>query len=158
MTTEANMREFYWRRFALLLGVALVVMFIESHLVVPATPSIRYHALWIAPGEIEKDDYANVVIRSEVIDKDDAVKLTKRVACVAGEYLKYENGQHYCNGKWLGRTLQRTRDGLPLTAFVYDGPIPAGKVYLAGENVRSFDSRYFGLVDVASLTRVKPLF
>lgn len=158
MTAEVKGREVFWKRFALLMGVALVVVFIESHLVIPATPSIRYHALWISPGAIEKGDYANVVIQNDVIDKDDAVKLTKRVACVAGEYLKYEDGQHFCNGEWLGRTLQRTRDGLPLTAFVYDGEIPAGKVYLAGENYRSFDSRYFGLVDVASLTRVKPLF
>lgn len=157
MTTD-DPRTTFRRRFGLVLGVALVVAFIESHLVVPATPSIRWHALWIAPGAIAKGDYANVMIRSEVIDRDDAVKLTKRVACVAGEYLKYENGQHFCNGEWLGRTLKETRDGVPLTGFAWDGPIPAGKAYLAGENERSFDSRYFGLVDVAALTRVTPLF
>jgi conjugal transfer pilin signal peptidase TrbI len=158
MTTGAVTRGTFWARFGTVLAVALAVMFVESHLVIPATPSIRWHALWIAPGAIAKGDYANVVIKNDVIDADDAVKLTKRVACVAGEHLKYENGQHFCNGEWLGRTLPVTREGRRLSAFVYDGPIPAGKVYLAGENYRSFDSRYFGFVDVASLTRVTPLF
>lgn len=158
MTLTETARATFRTRFAWVLGVALGIALLESHLVVPATPSIRWHVLWIAPGAITKGDYANVMIRNDVIDADDAVKLTKRVACVAGEYLKYENGQHFCNGTWLGRTLKETRDGRPLSAFVYDGPIPAGKVYLAGENERSFDSRYFGLVDVASLTRVAPIF
>ena len=65
MTTD-DPRTTFRRRFGLVLGVALVVAFIESHLVVPATPSIRWHALWIAPGAIAKGDYANAKFALDV--------------------------------------------------------------------------------------------
>ena len=44
-------------------------------------------------GEAHKGDYVNVALYHESIDKAQAVKLTKRVACVAGEVLRYERGR-----------------------------------------------------------------
>lgn len=127
-------------------------------LVFPMTESVKYHVLVRVPGEAHKGDYVNIALYHESIDKAQAVKLTKRVACVAGEVLKYERGAHWCNAQYLGAVLKRDTQGVPLPEFAWNGPVPEGKVFLTGDHVRSFDSRYFGFVNAAALERLRPLF
>lgn len=127
-------------------------------LVFPMTDSVRYHVLVRVPGKVHKGDYVNVALYHESIDRAQAVRLTKRVACVAGEVLRFERGAHWCNEEYLGRVLQRDTRGVPLPEFAWNGPVPDGKVFLAGDHQRSFDSRYFGFVNATALQRLQPLF
>lgn len=150
------MNKRFW---IVLVVVASVTALMQAvPLVFPMTESVKYHVLVRVPGEAHKGDYVNIALYHESIDKTQAVKLTKRVACVAGEVLKYERGTHWCNEQYLGTVLKRDTQGVPLPEFAWNGPVPEGKVFLTGDHVRSFDSRYFGFVNAAALERLLPLF
>lgn len=150
------MKKRAWIVIAIVAGVTALLQ--SMPLVFPMTESVKYHVLLKAPGEVHKGDYVNVALYHESIDKAQAVNLTKRVACVAGEILKYERGAHWCNAQYLGTVLKRDTQGMPLPEFSWNGPVPDGKVFLSGDHVRSFDSRYFGFVNAAALERLQPLF
>jgi len=145
-----------WTAFVAAASVAAVLQMLP--LVFPATDSVKYHVLLRVPGAASKGDYVNVALYHESIDARQAVRLTKRVACVAGEVLKSDRGAHWCNEEYLGRVLRRDSRSVPLPEFVWNGPVPDGKVFLSGDHVRSFDSRYFGFVNAAALERLQPLF
>jgi type IV secretory pathway protease TraF len=148
------------RRLWVVMGVAvaMVALLQALPLVFPMTDSVRYHVLLRVGGDPVKGDYVNVALYHESIDKAQAVRLTKRVACVAGDQLRYERGGHWCNGQYLGQVLRRDSYSVPLPQFIWNGPVPPGKVFLTGDHVRSFDSRYFGFVNAAALERLRPLF
>jgi len=143
---------------AIAVGGAVAVLLQAVPLVFPMTESVKYHVLLRVPGAPGKGDYVNVSLYHESIDQSQAVRLTKRVACVAGDLLRSERGAHWCNDQYLGAVLKRDTQGVPLPEFVWNGPVPEGKVFLSGDHVRSFDSRYFGFVNASALQRLQPLF
>jgi len=145
-------------RVAVILAIAGVVALIEPRLSIPLMQSVKYHAFLLDEGAPTKGDYVNFEVRNRVIDLDKAVTLTKRVACVAGERLEFRDEEHFCDGRPLGRVFLRTGKGIPLHAFAWNGPVPENKVFLSGDHPRSFDSRYFGFVEIASLQKLTPLF
>jgi conjugal transfer pilin signal peptidase TrbI len=145
-------------RILIVMGIVAAVAFIQPRVTVPLMQSVKYHAFLSKDGTPEKGDYVNVQVQNRIIDLDKAVVITKRVACVAGEKLEYRADEHFCDGQSLGRVLVRTGKGLPLQGFQWDGVVPPNKVFLSGDHPRSFDSRYFGFVDIASLQRLTPLF
>lgn len=158
-TTEIGItRRAYWLRMGAVVAVVALIAFVHMGVVIPTTPSIKYHLLLESSGVPAKGDYVDVEIYHTKIDPERAVKLTKRVGCIAGEVLRYENGRHYCGDDYLGTVLKRTSRGEPLKAFEYTGQIPEGKVFLLGDHERSFDSRYFGFVNVDALQRLTPIF
>jgi conjugal transfer pilin signal peptidase TrbI len=151
-------RRAYWIRMASVAAVVALITYVHMGIVIPMTPSVKYHVLLESSGVPAKGDYVDVDVFHAGIDQERAVRLTKRIACVAGEVLRYENGRHYCGNDYLGVVLKRTSKGLPLQAFEFNGVIPAGKVFLVGDHERSFDSRYIGLVNESALTRLTPIF
>lgn len=151
-------RRSYWMRMASVAAVVALIAYVHMGVVIPMTPSVKYHVLLESSGVPMKGDYVDVDVFHAGIDGERAVRLTKRIACVAGEVLRYENGRHYCGENYLGVVLKRTTDGIPLKAFEFSGVIPEGKVFLTGDHERSFDSRYLGLVNHAALTRLTPVF
>ncbi len=48
--------------------------------------------------------------------------------------------------------------GRPLPSALHSGVVPPGMALLLADHPGSFDGRYFGLVPLASLQRVRPLF
>ncbi len=151
-------RRAYWLRMGSVAAVVAIIAYVHMGIVIPMTPSVKYHVLLESSGIPAKGDYVDVDVYHSSIDGERAVRLTKRVACVAGELLRYENGRHYCGDNYLGVVLKRTSEGLPLKAFEFNGVIPEGKVFLSGDHERSFDSRYLGLVNESALTRLTPIF
>jgi conjugal transfer pilin signal peptidase TrbI len=148
----------YWLRMGSVAAVVALISYVHIGVVIPMTPSVKYHVLLESSGAPAKGDYVDVDVYHAGIDEERAVRLTKRVACVAGEMLRFENGRHYCEDQYLGTVLKRTSEGLPLRPFEYSGPVPDGKVFLIGDHERSFDSRYLGFVNHAALTRLTPVF
>lgn len=140
------------------LAGAIAALLQASLLVFTTTDSVKYHVLLRVSGAAAKGDYVDVSLYHALIDKDRAVRVTKRVACVAGDVLRFERGAHWCNDQYLGRVLQRDSRATPLPQFAWNGTVPEGKVFLTGDHVRSFDSRYFGFVNAAALERLRPLF
>ncbi len=78
--------------------------------------------------------------------------IMKRVAGVAGDHLTVRNGLVKINGHQIA-------DGLPLidpskvspSAFDRDEVIPVGKLFMVADHPHSYDSRYWGYLDVSSV-------
>lgn len=149
----------WWRpRTIVLLALVAFIYWIEPRVGRQTTESVPFHQYLIVDGKARKGDYVDVVRLEPLINPREPVTLTKQVVCTSGEELTYRESQHFCAGKPLGKVLAKTLKGEPLTPFVWQGPIPPGKVFLAGSHVRSFDSRYFGFVDESEVRKIWPLF
>jgi len=142
-------------RLAVITILVAIVNWAEPHLRTVKTPSVRYSLLWEVGGTGGKGDYVRVPLPVELQKEGRPPRLTKRIGCVGGELLSFANGGHYCNGEWLGSVLKFGSDGRPLAPFVWNGVIPAGKVFLVGDDPRSFDSRYLGFFDQSQTIRLK---
>ena len=72
--------------------------------------------------------------------------LLKRVAALPGDVVD------------VAALLLRARDsqGRPLPSALHSGVVPPGMVLLLADHPGSFDGRYFGLVPLAALQRVRP--
>lgn len=148
-------RERWVARLAALAVAVLVTNWTMDHLMIVKGKSIPYRLAWLAGGEVHKGDYVNARVAHPIIAADGRAELlTKRVACVAGEQLRFDGAEFWCGAEELGGVLEKTWDGKALTPFQFNGPIPEGKAFLMGAHPRSFDSRYFGLVEVQRMTRV----
>ena len=135
---------------------------IPKHIFITLTPSIKYRVLWltadldnISVGDyvvfrLNKERLQGLPLPTELADDDDGIILAvKRVGCVEGDVLlrKGDGGRDfYCGDQFLGHAKDKSRKGVPLDPARIQGTIPEGKAYVTGDNVDSFDSRYFGLV------------
>ena len=74
---------------------------------------------------------------------------TKYVQGVSGDRVTTRNRKIYINDAEIGPIHSTTFDGHPLTPL-HAQIIPEGRVFIAGDHDRSFDSRYqeFGLVPI----------
>lgn len=152
---EEVSRQQWAARLAILAALVLVTNWTMDHLMVIRGKSIPYRLAWVAGGEVHKGDYVKLLMSHPIIAANGKPELlTKRVACVAGEVLRFDGAEFWCGAEDLGGVLRKTWDGKALTPFQFDGPIPQGMAFVIGEHPRSFDSRYFGLVEVQRLTRV----
>lgn len=80
--------------------------------------------------------------------------LIKQVGCTEGQLLATnELNEYTCNGFYLGTAKTTDRQWKRVSIFKYNGTIPSGKVFATGTHPRSYDSRYFGFVDVATIER-----
>ena len=81
--------------------------------------------------------------------------LLKRIAAVAPAQAKVDDSGVFINGQYLG---PRPRSSL-VKPFYWDGPLPPKSVWLYGKPDKSFDSRHFGPVRLAVLSkRIVPVW
>jgi len=83
--------------------------------------------------------------------------LLKSLVALPGDYLCFRNGFEL-NGKVLSPVLRTDAHGRSLTPSPFCGIVPEGfgGVAAPAPISRSFDSRYFGVVPLASMTVVTP--
>ncbi|MFZ3461480.1 signal peptidase I [Vibrio harveyi] len=129
-----------------------------EHLVIPVTDSIQPHVLWLTSDAIKKGDYVTFPFQHPFINDNKPSFLTKKVACVAGDRLEVRGGAVYCNDEIKAVTNLNIVQNPKVTMFAFDGVIPEGKVLVLGEHPRSFDSRYYGLVNLDEMQKSIPLF
>jgi conjugal transfer pilin signal peptidase TrbI len=144
-------------RLLILMILVSAAVWLLPHLAFVRSHSVRYTLLWVMGGPGQKGDYVTVPIRHPFIERGRAEHLTKRIGCVGGEVLTFTEGQHFCNGALLDTVLPNTSDGRPLEPWRWHGPIPAGKVFLVGDDPRSFDSRYLGFFEQSQTVLLKAL-
>jgi type IV secretory pathway protease TraF len=76
-------------------------------------------------------------------------RMIKQVGCLPGEHLTRDEANRFsCNGRPLGQALAADSKGQPLPRFSWNGPVPAGKLFMIGTHPRSYDSKYYGFIDV----------
>lgn len=87
------------------------------------------------------------------------IPVVKRVIGKAGDLIRVEKGEVMVNGHRLP-LLESSPSGL-LYSPIFEGKIPDGYLFLAGNHRESFDSRYaeFGLIAVEEIEeRLWPIF
>lgn len=101
---------------------------------------------------LSKNDY--VIIQSSPDDIfSKGVLLTKKIACSSKEVLEIVGHDYYCNAEYLGRAKLKSKSGIPVEPFNPCGAgtmcrhiIPEKFYFVLGDNIDSYDSRYFGPV------------
>lgn len=164
---ESARPERLWRALGVVVPAALLAALIMPRITLVMSPSIDAWVVMEAPGPIAKGDYVQFML-SHPIAGPKPVSVTKLVMCVAGERLTHietpsaqlagaSDGHYFCNGVPLGTSLPIGVHGLRLGHLQWSGTIPAGMVYVGSHHPRGFDSRYFGLVPIRQLMRMRRL-
>ncbi len=149
-------RTFRWKIALIALG-CVAIFYAERHVLVTVSASVEDRIFWRTGDQPDKGDYATFMF-SHPLAGEEPVRLTKRLVCWEGDLLTIDGRDHYCNGEPLGSAKTVGLAGKPLPLFVYNDRVPAGKAFAFGEHVDSFDSRYWGLIDIASTERLVPLY
>lgn len=141
-----------------LLGVYHIGHVLFPRIVIVTTASIRYSVFFRSEEKIELYDYI-VFTNPSTFSKEHIGRLvTKQIECVYPQKLTVDSDHRfYCDGSHLGTARTVTRAGKVLPVFMYEGQIPQGKAFVMGSHEDSFDSRYFGLVDLENAQRVVPI-
>lgn len=131
------------------------------------SPSIDAWAVRVAPGPIRVGDLVRYRLVHPVAGPN-PVDITKRALCMPGARLtmielpsrtapRRRDAYYFCDGAALGISLPYSRKGVALSHMRWQGIIPPGLAYIGSHHPYGFDSRYFGLVPLARLTRMERL-
>lgn len=156
-----------WKALGIILPVALLAAILLPKVNLVMSPSIDAFAVRQAPGPIVRGDYVMFTLDHPIAGPK-PVKVTKYALCMPGDRLtKVEkpsvaarnafDGYYFCNGELLGVSLPHGIHGQKLEHMQWSGVVPTGMIYVGSHHPRGFDSRYFGLVPITTLTRVERL-
>lgn len=144
---------------SLLIFTVIYVVFSNFHFTL--TDSLDEHVFLIDTRfpQIKRGDYVTLDVTYPYGKVPEDIYVTKEVGCLPGQLLEVKGLSFYCDGTYLGSAKEETMSGKKTKVFKYDGLIPYGKLFLTGPHQYSFDSRYFGLVEVTKLKMLlKPVF
>jgi len=168
-------KKLKWICVAMAVVAGLIGSQLPGRLFITLTPSIKYRLLWLTSDvkNVGTGDYVvflldrtrlkGLPLPTELTtDEDGIISAVKRIGCDEGEFLNHdgEDGREFfCGDRFLGRAKEKTRKGATLEPAQVQGIIPPGRAFMVGDNVDSFDSRYFGLVDKESfISRANGIF
>ncbi len=138
------------------------VRLVMTRLAFVETRSIDPQCLWRTgqPGRL--GDYAEFPLPDSALCPALSARISKRLVCGPGDYLARDERQFFCNGQPLAALNREQRPELcqsgALPVFDFDGPIPDGMAFALGDHPLSYDSRYWGLVSLATTERLIPLW
>lgn len=153
------------RAMLIILPLALFAALLMPRITLVMTPSIEAWVVVPRPGPIKRGDYVMFTLRAPIAGPR-PVQVTKHALCMPGDRLKTietpaatrkgrTEGHHYCNGRLLGISLPVAGNGVALAHMHWSGIIPPGHLYVGSPHIKGYDSRYFGLVRLSSLTRME---
>lgn len=163
MTPQVRSRSFQAKAGLTLAGMA-ATCWLVSHLMLAQTESLSQRFFFVRdarPGEVfHRRTYVTFPLSHPYFEKGKKAFLTKVVRCEPGERLDVtERREFFCDGEFLGTAFERDSKGVILPRFRHAGVIPLGKLFVMGQHERSFDGRYFGLIDAREVVKVAyPLF
>ena len=162
---SSSNRPFWWlnRReqtvAIVFLAFLLAGAWLPGRLTVATSGSLDYRVFFLlpAPAKVELGDY--LVFRGRNVAqvqqglRADRDQMLKKVGCLPGEQLTMDAANHFfCNGRLLGQALEADSKGRPLPRFSFTGPVPADKLFMIGTHPRSYDSKYYGFIDVHEIS------
>lgn len=136
-------------RWLIILSVLSVIAYWVSpiKLVYTFDNSMPYH-WWIEVYPFREPRVGDVVLIEPPEDEYTRGKLlVKRIVCGEGDYISTNGLEYYCNGKYLGKARTTDSKGRPVKHAFLNQYIGKGYYFVMGENERSYDSRYFGLIE-----------
>lgn len=131
---------------------------VHDRLIWNVTDSATHRLGLLSSNVAEKGDYVNFDFQHPLVLDGKPVRLTKKWVCGSGDVITTQGRDIYCNGEYLGTALDRTGSGKRLELLDMNGPIPEKNALVMGDTIDSFDSRYWGLIEVAKFTKVVPLW
>ena len=132
--------------------------YIWKKIEIVVSPSVKYRVFLKNIGELRKNTYVRFTIENTLLPKG-ATTITKRLSCMSGETLETRGRSHYCNGTYLDTSKRTSIAGEPLPLFYFNDIIPEGFAYVSGYHHDSFDSRYWGFLELSreDIIPMKPL-
>lgn len=139
--------------YAGILSFSLMTLLVRpgTRFIVNVTPSSPRGLYLVSRRPASVGDF--VVINSDALPFNNGVKNTlflKQVAFAGNEYIRITGDSLLVNGM---RFMKYKNAGIR-----YEAPLRNDQCIILGTHERSFDSRYFGPVSLASCTRVVPVF
>jgi type IV secretory pathway protease TraF len=141
------------------LAFILAGAWLPGRITVATSGSLEHRVFFLlpAPPKVELGDY--LVFRHQGLSqvqqglRADHDQMIKRVGCLPGEQLSMDAANHFfCNGRMLGQALETDSKGRPLPQFFFNGTVPADKLFMVGTHPRSYDSKYYGFIDVHEIS------
>ena len=84
----------------------------------------------------------------------DKIFMVEKPATLGGGW----TGSYYCNGRLMGASKRLARSGKRLDHWRPQSPhIPDGMIFVGSRHPDGYDSRYYGPVSIARLTRMEKL-
>lgn len=140
-------------------GIALIAFGIDwgmQQIVIIRSPSINPTLLVKSSITPKKGDYITFDFDDRYFNPE-TVKLTKKIACYAGDELRTEYPFYYCNDKLVATAMAFDGQGEALSHFEFNGIIPDGYALPLGDTHGSYDGRYWGFVELKNVTKVIPI-
>jgi len=154
-----------WKKYKIFIVIILIVIAgaaVPNYFAVTTTPSLNKRIFFIIKSkQIEKlktGDYVMFSLLKSKPESDLPPKLVrmikddgedseiKKIGCAAGEELKNIGNEFYCKNKLIAKAKEYSLGGERLKKFEFSGQIPEGDIFLVGDHVDSYDSRYFGFI------------
>ena len=141
------------------LAFLLVGSWLPGRITVATSGSLDHRVFFLlpAPAKVELGYY--LVFRRQHLSqvqqglRADHDQMIKKVGCLPGEQLTMDEANYFfCNGRLLGQALEADSKGRPLPLFSFNGTVPAGKLFMIGTHPRSYDSKYYGFIDVHEIS------
>lgn len=150
---------------AIILPIALLAWWAIPQVTWVMSPSIDAWAVRAAPGTIHHGDLVSFRLSHPLIGPK-PVGVTKYALCLPGDRIDMveessrtrgtRDGYYYCNGHLLGISKGLSLKGVRLIHWKPSlAIIPAGYLYVGSKHPSGFDSRYYGLVAIARVTRME---
>lgn len=130
-----------------LFGLSSLSAFARDHaLMINASPSLPYWAIWLERGTMPKR--GEIIVfdppASELLSAHFGTEpkpFTKKVFGVAGDRVTQKARTYFINGKVVAKAKRQSRKGEPL-ALGPTGVIPNGCYFVGTDHIDGFDSRY----------------
>jgi len=154
-----------WKKYKIFIVIILIVIAgaaVPNYFAVTTTPSLNKRIFFIIKSkQIEKlktGDYVMFSLLKSKPESDLPPKLVrmikddgedseiKKIGCAAGEELKNIGNEFYCKNKLIAKAKEYSLGGERLKKFEFSGKIPKGNMFLVGDHIDSYDSRYFGFI------------
>lgn len=144
------------------LAMAMAVgMIIPSRIAITVTPSLK-HRIYLyssvtqanVRAVVKKGSYVNFMFYDPRISNGKTQRVMKKVTCMEGESIRVDGKFFYCGDEFIGRAKPLTKNGEPLNQFIFSGVIPKGKMFVSGDHIDSYDSRYWGFLDITQVIGV----
>ena len=154
-----------WKKYKIFIVIILIVIAgaaVPNYFAVTTTPSLNKRIFFIIKSkQIEKlktGDYVMFSLLKSKPESDLPPKLVrmikddgedseiKKIGCIASEEIKNIGNEYYCKNILIAKAKNYSLDGEKLKKFEFSGKIPEGNMFLVGDHVDSYDSRYFGFI------------
>lgn len=144
-----------WYAIPVIVCIVLSMIYVSKKIRTVETASVNAKLVWVTGGNPQSGDMVTFSLTHPVIPtEDNTVKVTKILVCTQGQTLIRLDNQWTCDGKQLGENRVFAMNGDELEQFYFNGQIPQGKGFVMGDGENSFDSRYWGFVQLSEVTVV----